>query len=114
MNVININHSFVVSRTLCLTVPLDDSRLAAVLAPLKGMVDYVNRDACHLRLRYDASQLQLDAIISALQAKGAVVLGSGWQRVRLAWYRYVDANSYTNAHSGDLHCCNKPPRRPPH
>ena len=62
-----------------------------------------------LIVRYDASQLQLSQVLSALEEMGVPLEHGRWQRFRIGWYTFVDGNSLANAQRRDVHCCNKPP-----
>ena len=69
-----------------------------------------NEGASKVWIKYDASLIQIDDIITTLILKGVWTSSSWWSRMRLDWYRFEDKNALKNATSNNSHCCNKPPK----
>lgn len=63
-----------------------------------------------IKVTYDASLLSIDAILMVLEKHGVTLHFNWWNRIKLAWNRYIDENIKNNATSHP-HCCNKPPVR---
>jgi hypothetical protein len=85
--------------------------IATALNNKQGVVQVcTNEGASKLCIKYDASLIQIDDIITSLSLKGVWISGSWWSRKRLDWYRFEDNNALKNATSNNSHCCNKPPR----
>jgi copper chaperone CopZ len=63
-----------------------------------------------LTVRYDASQVSIDDVISALSNYGVAQVDSWWGRLKLGWQRQIDSNVADSA-KHEAHCCNKAPRR---
>lgn len=62
-----------------------------------------------LRIRYDASSIGIRGIERLLDESGIGRSFSAWWRFKSAWYRFLDDNARTNAHSSGGACCNRAP-----
>ncbi len=106
----SISAGFVYCRKLLLQhQSLDTEAAVAGLKQLPGMQQVNLAKGRTLVLRYDTSQLQLDLVLRTLEKLGVALENGRWQRIRIAWYVYVDSNAQSNARRRDAHCCNKPP-----
>lgn len=108
-----MNSAFQVARKLPLKpgqgVPLERSTLDA-LASLPGMISVrFGADGQQLQLNYDASVIQIDAILAHCTRLGIQPGSRRRTRWKLAWYRFVDRNLRDNARHRP-HCCNKAPK----
>ncbi|WP_207061374.1 hypothetical protein [Motiliproteus sp. SC1-56] len=80
------------------------------LQELVGFNDLKQREQ-RLYLEYDAGKLQLDALLAQLNAARAPLLDNRRQRLRLGWYRYLDANILANSRDSSSSCCSQSPLR---
>lgn len=73
-------------------------------------VDYIEYSVTtgQFDVTYDASHWSVDRVIAAVQDKGGDVVHSGWQRMKLGWYRFTDENVQANA-KHEPFCCSKIP-----
>lgn len=62
-----------------------------------------------LRIRYDASSVGMRDIERLLDESGVRCPSNAWWRFKSAWYRFLDDNARTNAHSSGGACCNRAP-----
>ena len=62
-----------------------------------------------ITLRYDASQIDYQAILDALENTGFPPINSWWSQIKCGWFQFVDTNARANAKAAPAACCNKPP-----
>ena len=89
----------------------DAMRVEQALDALPGLANVVADIAKHhLEVRYDAAQLNYQAIIQALESAGFPP-SHGWSsRLRRSVYQFLDGNARDNAKAPPPACCNKPPK----
>jgi copper chaperone CopZ len=63
-----------------------------------------------LMVRYDAAQLEYQAIIKALDSVGFPPTHGWSSRIRESLYQFRDTNARDNAKTPPPPCCNKPPK----
>lgn len=79
------------------------------VSALEPVVDaYADRRG-QLQIRYDASSVGIRDIERLLDESGVGRLSNAWWRLKSAWYRFVDDNARSSAHSSGGACCNRPP-----
>lgn len=78
------------------------------LREIEWLID-VGVDDQHLRVHYDASNVNFRDIERLLDEVGLQRPTSVWWRFRSALYRYLDTNARSNALSRGGACCNRPP-----
>jgi hypothetical protein len=84
-------------------------RLDPMLTALPGVVETrLERSGRRLKLRYDATQIALDAILQRMDEIGIRPATGVWQRLKQAWYRYVDETVKENNHVKGGACCSNP------
>lgn len=64
--------------------------------------------ADRVRVTYDVEQLDATAVGDLLEAAGAALHASRWQKLRIAWCSTLDGNQRDNANHHPA-CCSKPP-----
>ena len=89
--------------------PVSAEALITLLDQLPGMQKVGLESERQLILVYDTTKLQLQQVLTALDDSGTAVDSGRWQRLRIAWYQFVDRNAQQNAQRTETHCCNKPP-----
>ena len=62
-----------------------------------------------VRVRYDATGSNYQAIVRVLENTGFPPLDNWWSRLKAGWFQYPDTNSRDNAEAPSPPCCNKPP-----
>ena len=95
-------------------VVLRPARKANFDAQLEKVKTNLNLDAVivrknGLRIVYSAAEMQWPSIEDELKKLNCLAEKSFRNNIRFRWYRFVDDNAKTNAHSKEAHCCNKPP-----
>ncbi len=70
----------------------------------------LNLEKTSLNISYDASQRNIDEVISILEKHGASLKLGWWSHRKLSWQRQIDENIKANS-KHVAHCCNKTPRR---
>jgi len=82
--------------------------LAETLPGVRGLVVELARR--RIRVNYDASRLDYQALLQALAEAGLPAANDRWSRLRGSWYQYLDGNARDNAKAPKSACCNRPPK----
>lgn len=94
---------------------LDKDRLSGLANELieSPNIDHIEFDARKGRfeITYDASRWCLDDVITVVRENGGDVIRSGWQRMKLGWYRSTDDNVRANAEIEPFCCSKMPPMK---
>lgn len=107
----NSKGPFDVDRSIPLRPVAADTLEEAIrkVSALEPVIDaYVDRRG-YLQIRYDASSVGIRDIERLLDESGVGRLSNAWWRFKSAWYRFLDDNARSNAHSSGGACCNRPP-----
>lgn len=102
---------FNVSRKIPL-VPVAAEKLQNAVRQLTALDPILDAhiDRCgHLRVSYAVSHIDIRDIETLLDKAGIARAAGSWWRLKSAWYRFLDENARTNAHSQAGACCNRPP-----
>jgi len=59
---------------------------------------------------YDPTRTAYETIIQALQNTKFSPSDTGWGRLKVKWFRFIDSNARDNANAPPPACCNKPPK----
>lgn len=102
---------FDVTRKIPLALAATEKWQAAVqqLAAIEPILDAHVSQRGLLRISYDASCVGMREIEALLDEAGIARTSGFWWRLKSAWYRFLDDNAKSNAHSGGGACCNRPP-----
>jgi hypothetical protein len=105
------NRAFDVSRKIPLA-PVAAERVQDVVCQLRAIEPVIDAQVDQrgqLHISYDASCIGVDDIEALLDKSGIARAEGFWWKLKLGWYRFVDENTKSNAHSGGGACCNHPP-----
>ena len=61
-------------------------------------------------IRYDATETDYQALLTALENAGFPPLDNWWSRRKSNWFEYLDTNARESANAPSRACCNKPPK----
>ncbi len=107
-----VRANYLVVRKLRLAVP-ETAELQAMEHALQALLGFNSLElkGAVLRLEYDASQLHISAVLSALTPFDLFGKLGRFDRFRLGWYRYADSNAYANARDTGSSACSQSPLR---
>ena len=102
-----INESALLRRRL---VPVAGcTRILMNLASLPGVATAsMSSRQNKIHLCYDATLVNIDTVLTLLHDAGCTLRYNWFDRLRLAWYRYVDENARKNAKLSGSACCSTP------
>lgn len=102
---------FDVDRTIPVLPVAADTLEEAIrkVTALEPVIDAHADPRGQLRIRYDASSIGIRDIERLLDESGVRRPSNAWWRFKSAWYRFLDDNARTNAHSSGGACCNRAP-----
>ncbi|AJQ97453.1 hypothetical protein [Gynuella sunshinyii] len=78
------------------------------LSRLEGVEDLKFKNNTMV-IRYSAARQQWSLLQQQLDELAVLAPLSRLQKIRFAYYRFVDENTMANANARISHCCNKPP-----
>ena len=61
-----------------------------------------------IHVRYDNAMIGVETVIEALRNVGYPLRQRFWDRLKYAWWRYLDENARRNATSASGPCCSNP------
>lgn len=108
------NGAFVVTRSVPVRPPAPGrlDALMQVLTVLPGVLGVRPVDSGtgvrRLRVTYDAARIGYADLEGALSESGCLPVYGWWDRLRAAWYRYLDENARGNAGAPGGSCCSNP------
>lgn len=98
-----------VRRSLRVAQPADAGRAAEPLRQVPGVIEVgIEPGTGGLRVTYDAAVLDFEALMRALEQAGMPLRHRRWDRIKAAWYGYLDHNARSNAASTGGACCGDP------
>ncbi len=98
-----------VFRTAASIVPEQAEHIAQSLLEAAGVVEvHVGPGFSRVQVTYDVSRIDFSRIEHILTDCGFPPPGNWRQRVRRAWYGFVDENVRDNAPSSSGNCCSQP------
>ncbi len=98
-----------VRRILRVAQPADAGRAAEALRQVPGVIEVGMAPAAGgLRVTYDAAVLDFEALMRALEQAGVPLRRRRFDRIKAAWYGYLDHNARSNAASTGGACCGDP------
>jgi len=83
--------------------------IARVLTQQPG-VQSVKIDLQHdgIHVHYDNAMIGVETVIAVLKNEGYPPRQRFWDRLKYAWWRYLDENAHSNATSASGPCCSNP------
>jgi copper chaperone CopZ len=94
-----------------LTEAGDAARVESQLGELGGVCAVAADATRHrIKLRYDASRTDYQAVAAALKRAGFPPSDDWWSRLKGNWFQFTDTNAHDNASEPPPSCCNKPPK----
>lgn len=98
-----------VRRGLRVAQPADALRAVEQLRQVPGIIEAgIAPGAGRLRVTYDAAVLDFAGLMRALEQAGVPLQHRRRDRIRAAWYGYLDHNARGNAASTGGACCGDP------
>ena len=108
---VGVNEGFLTKHTLKLT-GLNADNAETISAGIDALVGvdgvWIDVDKSTLQVAYDASHLDIEALLGLVRQHGADVSQDWWNQFKLSWDRQIDQNIKNNA-KHEPHCCNKMP-----
>jgi len=101
-------------RSIRLAGPLMVEDLAALREALEALpgMNLVQAEMGNTQIRvvYDASRLDYNLVLSAIEEAGFAVRHDWWNTLKAKVYEFSDSNARDNAKAPPPACCNKPPK----
>lgn len=88
----------------------DAMAIESTIGALPGVCKvFADVEKHRVTVRYDASQINYQAILDALENTSFPPMNSWWSRFKGGWFQFADVNARDNAKAPPAACCNKPP-----